>query len=93
MATLEYVWQLTDEWDKAWEKFKGGAFWTIQTDEMEITAQTLFRKLTRLSRELKDKKYFHFFFLFTFTSNNKFVAGLLWITRELESMRLDEPCL
>lgn len=52
---MELVWQLTDEWDTAWEKYKSGEFWTIETEEMEITAQTLFRKLTRLSRELKDK--------------------------------------
>lgn len=56
MATLEIVWLLTDEWDKAWIKYKSGEFWSIKTDEMEITAQTLFRKLTRLSRELKEKK-------------------------------------
>lgn len=57
MAALEIVWQLTDEWDKAWEKYKCGEFWTIETEEMEQTAQTLFRKLTRLSRELKEKGY------------------------------------
>lgn len=57
LATLEIVWQLTDEWDKAWEKYKSGEFWAIETEEMEVTAQTLFRKLTRLSRELKEKGY------------------------------------
>lgn len=51
------MWQLTDEWNKAWEKYKSGEFWKIETEEMELTAQTLFRKLTRLSRELKDKGY------------------------------------
>ncbi|KAJ8964945.1 hypothetical protein NQ314_004500 [Rhamnusium bicolor] len=55
LSTLELVWQLADEWDKAWEKYKSGEFWSIETAEMEETAQTLFRKLTRLSRELKDK--------------------------------------
>ncbi|RZC39320.1 dynein heavy chain 2, axonemal-like [Asbolus verrucosus] len=55
IAAIELVWQLTDEWNKAWEKYKSGEFWEIETEEMEVTAQTLFRKLTRLSRELKDK--------------------------------------
>lgn len=55
LAALELVWTLADEWDTAWEKYKSGEFWTIQTDEMEEKAQTLFRKLTRLSRELKEK--------------------------------------
>lgn len=54
--TLELVWQLTDEWDMAWENYKTGEFWTIQTEEMEDKAQTLFRKLTRLAREFKDKR-------------------------------------
>lgn len=56
LETLELVWTLTDEWDKAWESYRSGEFWKIETEEMEATAQTLFRKLTRLSRELKDKK-------------------------------------
>ncbi|XP_025835309.1 dynein heavy chain 2, axonemal-like [Agrilus planipennis] len=55
LATLEYVWDLADEWETAWESYKSGGFWTIQTTEMEDKAQTLFRKLNRLSRELKDK--------------------------------------
>lgn len=55
LLTLELVWQLADEWDTAWESYKSGEFWSIQTEEMEDKAQGLFRKLTRLARELKDK--------------------------------------
>ncbi|KAK4876213.1 hypothetical protein RN001_012635 [Aquatica leii] len=55
LEAIELVWQLTDEWDTAWESYKTGGFWSIKTDEMEDKAQTLFRKLTRLSRELRDK--------------------------------------
>lgn len=55
IAAIELVWQITDEWNKTWEKYKSGEFWTIQTEEMEVTAQTIFRKLSRLARELKDK--------------------------------------
>ncbi|KAB0795300.1 hypothetical protein PPYR_12139 [Photinus pyralis] len=55
LDAIELVWQLTDEWDTAWENWKNSAFWDIKTEDMEDIAQTLFRKLTRLSRELKDK--------------------------------------
>lgn len=55
MAMLELVWGLADQWEKAWNKYKNSSFWTIETEEMEETAQTLFRKLTKLCRELKDK--------------------------------------
>lgn len=55
LQTLELVWLLADEWEVAWESYKSGEFWTIQTEEMEEKAQTLFRKLTRLARELKEK--------------------------------------
>ncbi|XP_017772772.1 PREDICTED: dynein heavy chain 2, axonemal [Nicrophorus vespilloides] len=57
MLTLEIVWGLTEEWDIAWNKYKTGEFWGIQTDDMEETAQTLFRKLTKLARELKEKNW------------------------------------
>ncbi|XP_071050357.1 dynein axonemal heavy chain 2 isoform X2 [Onthophagus taurus] len=55
LAALQGVWEAAREWDIAWEKYKGGGFWTIETEEMEVTAQGLFRKLTRMSREFKDK--------------------------------------
>lgn len=49
------IWQLVDEWDTAWEKYRTGEFWQIQTAEIEETAQKLFRRLTRLSKEFKEK--------------------------------------
>ncbi|XP_050498494.1 dynein axonemal heavy chain 2 [Diabrotica virgifera virgifera] len=55
LTTLEIVWTIVDEWDTAWEKYKSGEFWAIETVEMEETAQNLFRKLTKLSREFKEK--------------------------------------
>ncbi|XP_049764343.1 dynein axonemal heavy chain 2 [Schistocerca cancellata] len=57
LAAIEVVWELTNQWDEAWESYKSGSFWTIEAEEMENTAQTLFRKLTRLSRELRDKNW------------------------------------
>ncbi|XP_072759448.1 dynein axonemal heavy chain 2 [Anoplolepis gracilipes] len=57
VTVIELVWQLTDEWNDAWERYKTGNFWTIELEEMEATANLFFRKLTKLSRELKEKNW------------------------------------
>ncbi|EZA48745.1 Dynein heavy chain 2, axonemal [Ooceraea biroi] len=57
VAVIELVWQLTDEWNGAWERYKTGNFWTIEIEEMDTTANLLLRKLTKLSRELKEKNW------------------------------------
>jgi len=54
---IELVWQLTDEWNDAWERYKTGNFWTIEIEEMDTTANLLLRKLTKLCRELKEKNW------------------------------------
>lgn len=35
LATLELVWELTDQWDDAWNRYKCGNFWDLETEEME----------------------------------------------------------
>lgn len=35
LATLELVWELTNQWDDAWQRYKSGNFWELETDEME----------------------------------------------------------
>ncbi|XP_071580099.1 dynein axonemal heavy chain 2 [Temnothorax nylanderi] len=57
VAVIELVWQLTDEWNDAWERYKTGNFWTIELEEMDTTANLLLRKLTKLSKELKEKNW------------------------------------
>ena len=57
LNALEVVWELGEQWDTAWERYKTGNFWSIEIDEMEETANILFRKATRLSRELKEKHW------------------------------------
>ncbi|KAG5317386.1 DYH2 protein, partial [Pseudoatta argentina] len=57
VAVIELVWQLTDEWNDAWERYKTGNFWTIDLEEMDTTANILLRKLTKLYRELKEKNW------------------------------------
>jgi len=35
LDALEVVWELTVEWDTAWESYKTNAFWTTDIKEME----------------------------------------------------------
>lgn len=57
LAAIELVWQITAEWNEAWDKYRTETFWEIEMAEMEDTANILFRKLNRLSRELKEKNW------------------------------------
>nr|XP_034179953.1 dynein heavy chain 2, axonemal [Osmia lignaria] len=57
LEAIELVWEVTNEWNMAWDKYRTDNFWEIDMDEMENTANVLFRKLNRLSRELKDKNW------------------------------------
>ncbi|XP_066267393.1 dynein axonemal heavy chain 2-like isoform X1 [Branchiostoma lanceolatum] len=54
---LEQVWELTKEWEGNWDEWKVGKFIELVTTDMEMTAGNLFKKLNRLSRELKDKNW------------------------------------
>ncbi|KAM3857822.1 dynein axonemal heavy chain 2 [Diretmus argenteus] len=54
---LQQVWEITGEWNTNWDEWKAGQFVTLQTESMENTAQTMFKKLHKLSRELKDKQW------------------------------------
>lgn len=35
LAAIEMVWELTNQWDEAWESYKCNSFWLIKADEME----------------------------------------------------------
>ncbi|XP_043933259.1 dynein axonemal heavy chain 2 [Protopterus annectens] len=54
---LQQAWEITKEWEGYWNNWKAGRFETLQTDVMETTAQSLFKKLNKLSREVKDKNW------------------------------------
>uniref|UniRef100_A0A8C4S375 Dynein axonemal heavy chain 2 n=1 Tax=Erpetoichthys calabaricus TaxID=27687 RepID=A0A8C4S375_ERPCA len=54
---LQQTWEITKEWEDHWNLWKSGEFHTLQTDIMEAMAQGLFKKLHRLSRELKEKNW------------------------------------
>lgn len=50
---VQQVWEITQQWDAHWDEWKAGQFVTLQTESMENTAQAMFKKLHKLSRELK----------------------------------------
>uniref|UniRef100_A0A3Q3RVK4 Dynein axonemal heavy chain 2 n=1 Tax=Mastacembelus armatus TaxID=205130 RepID=A0A3Q3RVK4_9TELE len=54
---LQQVWEITQEWNFNWNKWKAGQFATLQTEHMESTAQDMFKKLHKLQRELKEKEW------------------------------------
>ncbi|XP_062849650.1 dynein axonemal heavy chain 2 [Trichomycterus rosablanca] len=54
---LQQVWEITHQWNSQWSELKAGQFASLQTENMEVTAQTMFKKLHKLSRELKDKQW------------------------------------
>lgn len=57
LEAIKLVWELTGKWEDAWDGYKTGNFWTIDVEEMEETANLLFRQFTRLYRELAEKKW------------------------------------
>ncbi|XP_071333968.1 dynein axonemal heavy chain 2 [Trachinotus anak] len=54
---LQQVWEITQEWNANWNIWKVGQFTTLQTEDMESTAQEMFKKLHIIKRELKDKEW------------------------------------
>lgn len=50
---LQQVWEMAQEWNSRWNIWKVGQFATLQTENMESTAQDTFKKLCKLKRELK----------------------------------------
>ncbi|XP_039193883.1 dynein heavy chain 2, axonemal isoform X2 [Crotalus tigris] len=54
---IQQVWEITKEWEVHWEEWKNGSFKTLKTEVMENTAFALFRKLNKLSKELKDRNW------------------------------------
>ncbi|KAK1153304.1 dynein heavy chain 2, axonemal [Acipenser oxyrinchus oxyrinchus] len=54
---LQQTWRITKEWEGHWNDWKVGRFVDLQTDKMEAVAQGLFKKLLKLSRDLKEKNW------------------------------------
>ncbi|WAR21987.1 DYH2-like protein [Mya arenaria] len=57
LELIETIWTLNKEWEGHWDSWKGGKFTELETNTMETQCMTIFKKLTRYSRELKDKNW------------------------------------
>ncbi|XP_048885226.1 dynein axonemal heavy chain 2 [Brienomyrus brachyistius] len=54
---LQQVWQITQQWEAHWDQWKVGHFAALQMESLESSTQALFKKLHKLSRNLKDKQW------------------------------------
>ncbi|XP_029381754.1 dynein heavy chain 2, axonemal [Echeneis naucrates] len=54
---LQQVWEITQKWNANWNIWKTCQFATLQTENMESTAQKMLNKLHQLERELKEKEW------------------------------------
>ncbi|XP_006151956.1 dynein heavy chain 2, axonemal [Tupaia chinensis] len=57
LDALQQVWEITRDWEENWNQWKTGRFLTLQTEAMETMAHGLFRRLTRLAKEYKDRNW------------------------------------
>uniref|UniRef100_A0A8C6R755 Dynein axonemal heavy chain 2 n=1 Tax=Nannospalax galili TaxID=1026970 RepID=A0A8C6R755_NANGA len=57
LDALQQVWEITRDWEESWNQWKTGCFLTLQTEAMETMAHGLFRRLTRLAKEYKDRNW------------------------------------
>ncbi|XP_040308873.1 dynein axonemal heavy chain 2 [Herpailurus yagouaroundi] len=57
LDALQQVWEITRDWEEHWNQWKTGRFLTLKTEAMETTAHGLFRRLTRLAKEYKDRNW------------------------------------
>ncbi|XP_006899240.1 PREDICTED: dynein heavy chain 2, axonemal [Elephantulus edwardii] len=57
LDAIQQVWEITWDWEENWSQWKTGRFLTLQTEAMETMAHGLFRRLTRLAKEYKDRNW------------------------------------
>ena len=53
MEQIQIIWEMTRDWDSNWEIWKSGKFGELETKTMEETANGMYKKLHKMSRELK----------------------------------------
>ena len=59
MEQIETIWEITKDWESHWAEWKSGKFADMQTKDMEETSNMMYKKLGKMSRDLKVriKKY------------------------------------
>ena len=53
LEQIETIWSLTKDWEGHWAEWKTGRFEDLQTRDMEELSNGIYKKLHKLSRELK----------------------------------------
>jgi len=53
LQSLETIWELYAQWNELYNGWKVGMFKNLVTDEMELTAQQMLKKITKTVREIK----------------------------------------
>lgn len=53
LGHLQSIWDLTSEWELAWDSWKNGTFGSLVTEEMGMQAQGMLKRLGKLAREVK----------------------------------------
>uniref|UniRef100_G1NZY7 Dynein axonemal heavy chain 2 n=1 Tax=Myotis lucifugus TaxID=59463 RepID=G1NZY7_MYOLU len=57
LDALQQIWEITRDWEENWNQWKTGRFLNLQTETMETMAHGLYRRLTRLAKEFKDRNW------------------------------------
>eukprot|EP00074_Homo_sapiens_P109813 XP_024306374.1 dynein heavy chain 2, axonemal isoform X3 [Homo sapiens] len=57
LDALQQIWEIARDWEENWNEWKTGRFLILQTETMETTAHGLFRRLTKLAKEYKDRNW------------------------------------
>ncbi|KAJ8310645.1 hypothetical protein KUTeg_012510 [Tegillarca granosa] len=57
LELIETIWVLNKDWEGLWASWKGDKFTELQTSDMETHSQSIYKKLNRFSKELKDKNW------------------------------------
>ncbi|XP_016786963.1 dynein axonemal heavy chain 2 isoform X2 [Pan troglodytes] len=57
LDALQQIWEIARDWEENWNEWKTGRFLILQTETMETMAHGLFRRLTRLAKEYKDRNW------------------------------------
>ncbi len=53
MEQIETIWELTKDWEGHWAEWKSGMFTKLETKDMEEACNAIFKKLNKMSKELK----------------------------------------
>ena len=53
LEQIQVIWELTKDWEEHWAQWKAGQFSALDTKPMEELANSTYKKLLKMSKELK----------------------------------------